>query len=237
MPKVHFCTFGSLDTYAAALARIQKQATASGYFDTVTCYTQKNTPGLDDHAEFITANPKGYGFWMWKPLVILDVMRTAAPDDIIVYADAGCFINSTETAKRKFAVFLSLVRTRAPHRLSFQMPHIEEHYTKGDVLDLLQMRDTEHAKSGQLVGGYQVMLNTNENRAIIEEWYRVMTLEGHKYHDDSPSTAPNAPTFVASRHDQSIISLLMKKNGTIMLRDAWPLSDKDPISPMRSRGA
>lgn len=237
LSRVHFCTFGSLPDYGAALARIERQARDSKYFDSINCYTEKTTPGLEAHADFIAREPRGYGCWIWKPLVVLETMRKAKEKDVIVYADAGCFIHATPEAKRKFAEYLALVKSRAPHRISFQMPHPEENYTKADVLELLNVRDTEHAKSGQIAGTYQILLNTPENRALMEEWYRIMTYENHHYHDNSPSRSPNAPTFKAPRHDQSIFSILMKTRGTIALEDLYPPKNTDPISPVRSRRA
>jgi len=235
--RVHFCSFGSLPTYAAALARIEKQANDSKYFTSVKCYTEKDLPGLEEHADFIAKSPKGFGYWIWKPLAMLDIMRKSRDTDIIVYADAGCYINSTPEAKVKFANYISLVKSKAPHRISFQLSAPEENYTKGDVLDLLNVRDTAHAKSGQMVGGYRILVNTPENRALMEEWHRIMSYDNHHFHDDSPSRSPNAPTFVAPRHDQSVISLLMKVRGTLVLEDVYPPKDTDPISPMRSRRA
>ena len=61
-PLVHFATFGTPPKYAAALARIEKQARDSGYFASVTAYTQDTLPGIADYAEFIAKNPRGYGY-------------------------------------------------------------------------------------------------------------------------------------------------------------------------------
>ena len=41
--------------------RIEHQAKESGYFDTISMYDQTNTPGIQDHAEFINSHPRGYG--------------------------------------------------------------------------------------------------------------------------------------------------------------------------------
>jgi len=237
LSNIHFCTFGSSDTYTAALNRIERQAIASKYFDSISCYTEKNTPGLEQHKDFIEKNKKGYGNWIWKPLVILATMKKARENDIVVYADAGCFIHATVEAKRKFQEYMSLVKTTAPHRLSFQLGHPEENYTKSDVMELLNIANTAHATTGQIAGTYQILLNNADNRALIEEWYRIMTYDNHRFHDDSPSRTPNASTFKAGRHDQSVISCLMKARGTIPLPDPYPPKNTDPISPVRSRKA
>jgi hypothetical protein len=235
--SVHFCTFGSMPTYGPALARIGKQAQDSKYFESVNCFTQNNTPGLAAHADFIAKSPKGYGYWIWKPLIILETMRKAQENDVIVYADAGCYINSTPEAKRKFEIYLSLVKKNAPHRINFQLSYPEEMYTKNDVLSYFQAMGTEHATSRQIAGTYMILVNTPENRAIMEELHQIMGSDNHHLHDDSPSRIPNAPSFIDHRHDQSVLSVLMKMRGTLLVEDVYPPKDTDPISPMRSRRA
>jgi hypothetical protein len=45
--------------------------------------------------ELMDANPRGCGFWAWKPFVIIEAMNHCAPGDILIYSDAGVeFINN-----------------------------------------------------------------------------------------------------------------------------------------------
>ena len=233
--KIHFCTFGSLNNYKQALERIEQQAKDSGFFDTVTCYTQRTTPGLGAHGEFIKTNMKGYGFWIWKPMIVLDQMKKAAPEDIIVYADTGCHINATPAAKAKFAEYIAMVQSTAPHRVDYNNGHSEEIWAKSDLLQTLGVLDTPHAKSGQYAGGYRFLLNTPDNKQLMEDWLELMTRDNYHLVDDTPSVIPNAEGFRFHRHDQAVISILLKLRGTITVPDAWPISEDDPISPVRSR--
>ena len=231
MPAVHFCTFGT-DTFAAALRRIEQQARASGYFDTVTLYSHSTTPGLEAHAAFIEANPRGYGYWIWKPLVILDQMRRAGPEDIIVYTDAGSTVNASRAAKGRWATYRALVE-RAPHRLCILQPWTREvDWCKGDLLDLLAARN--RIAGPQAWAGVQILKNTPENKALVEEWLSIMTRDNYHYVDDSLSKSPNMPTFNEHRHDQSVISLLMKQRGAHFIPDIGS-SDQYPIALTQKR--
>ncbi len=207
----HFCTFGNTPNYTNALARIEGQAKQSGYFDTVFIYDQTNTPGIQEHNDFINSHRRGYGYWIWKPMVILDVMNKTALNDIIIYADAGCSIYNTEKAKTLFASYMDLVE-KAPYRISFELPLKEHTWCKGDLLDLFQIRDTPYASSNQLCATSLLLKNTPENKAFMEEWLSMMS----DYHniDDSPSISPNHPSFKEHRHDQSVHSILKKLRGT-----------------------
>ena len=230
---IHFCTFGSRPGYNKALERIQSQALASKYFDTVTVYDQTNTPGLEAHTEFIKTHKRGYGYWIWKPMVILDCMDKSNPGDIIVYSDAGSSIYATENAKNLFSEYISKVEMY-PYRISFVNPFTERDWCKGDLLDLFGVRNTPHELSNQYSGGTQILKNTPENKALMEEWLLTMVRDNYHYVDDSPSISPNHKTFQEHRHDASIISILKKLRGGIEIQMAGK-NENYPISITRMR--
>ena len=229
----HFCTFGNTPNYINALARIGRQAKQSGYFDTVSIYDQTNTPGIQTHTEFINSHRRGYGYWIWKPMVILDILNKTAPNDIIIYADAGCSIYNTEKAKALFAFYMHVVE-QPPYRISFELTHKEHTWCKGDLLDLFKIRHSPYASSNQLCATSLILKNTPENKAFMEEWSSVMS----DYHniDDSPSVSPNHPSFKEHRHDQSVYSILKKIRGTSCLKHPGETPDF-PISFTRMRNS
>ena len=49
-----------------------------------------------------------------------------------------------------------------------------------------------------------------ETRNLINEWYNICC--DYHYIDDTPSIIPNHSLYKEHRHDQSILSLLIKKN-------------------------
>ncbi len=227
--RIHFATFGSTPKYSAALTRIERQARESGYFDTITIYTQDTLPGLSAYADFIAKNPRGYGYWFWKVLVILDRMDAAGPDDIIVYADAGCGICTTPDARRVWPIWCGVVDRHPTHRICFHMGHIEEMWSKGDLSVLLGCAGNPAImKSPQATAGIQMMKNTPENRALMHEWLSIMMRDDGHYVNDVPSRTLNASCFREHRHDQAIISLLMKLRGAARL----PAPYRAPVHPI-----
>lgn len=229
VPPVHFATFGTPPRYAAALARIEKQARDSGYFASVTAYTQDTLPGIADYAEFIAKNPRGYGYWFWKALVLLDRMRIVPEGDIILYADAGCSICTTEEARRVWPIWVGIVERHLTHRICFHHGHIEETWSKGDLSTFLGCGGNPAImKMPQAWAGLQMMMNTAENRTLVQQWLDIMMMEDGHYVTDAPSRVPNAPSFREHRHDQAIISLLMKIHGAARLTAPY----KAPIHPV-----
>jgi len=62
---------------------------------------------------------------------------------------------------------------------------------------------------------------------LVEEWLRVSLLYDSHFLRDTPSYKPNYPGFVEHRHDQSILSLLVRKYKHYVLEDQILRYDED----------
>lgn len=227
-PAVHFCTFGSLPEYGRALRTLSDEARASGYFASITAYTQETLPAKSAATRFMKANRRGYGFWIWKSLLLEDMLSKIPEGDIVLYADAGCGISTTPAARANMAAWISDCVSHPTHRISFQMPHIAEVWTKADVFSMMGATTDEYTKTGQHIGGIQMYLNTPENRAFIQLYKSALETDKYHYVSDEPSRIPNPPCFKGHRHDQAILSILFKRHGSANREDHW----KDPAFPI-----
>lgn len=216
---IHFCTFGNVPAYSRSINELCTEAIQSGYFNTITSYDQSIIP--DEHKTFIQNNPRGYGYWLWKVIIILEQMKNAKEGDIIIYADAGCGISTTNEAREKFKEWIESVKNHPTHRISFQMPHIEETWTKADLFKIMDCDTDEYKKTGQTIGGIQIYQVTQENVAFLNEVLQYMCMDNYHLITDAPSKIPNASTFRDHRHDQSVLSLMFKKKGSHVYEDHW----------------
>lgn len=233
---VHFCTFGTLPNYTPSIVALCGEASASGYFDTVKSYNQNTIPATEKEKAFMRSNPRGYGFWIWKANVILDMMEHVPLGDIIMYADAGCGISTTPAARAKFTEWVSDVETHPTHRISFQMPHIAETWTKADIFTLLECDAPEYRQTGQHIATIQIYKNTPENQEFVRKYRDYMAADDYHYVSDEPSRVPNAASFRDNRHDQAILSLMFKKWGASNREDHW-MDPGFPIMALRRRRA
>ena len=89
----HFITFGSKGFYYAC-KRIHKQADDLKLFDKFHIYydtdLKNDSQFLNEHSNFIENNPRGYGYWLWKPYIIFKTMLQIKEGDTILYCDSGC---------------------------------------------------------------------------------------------------------------------------------------------------
>jgi hypothetical protein len=75
MRKFVFITFGGPRyKFNKPLERIYNQAKHFSLFDEIVCYDEndlkKDAVFWNKHHNFIENNPRGYGYWIWKPYLI-----------------------------------------------------------------------------------------------------------------------------------------------------------------------
>jgi hypothetical protein len=231
---IRFCTFGNIPQYQKSIDLILEEAKNSGYFNTANIFTQKDLP--EDYIKFSALESRGFGYWIWKPYIIGQMMKHYPDNDIIIYADAGCGIFTNDNAKNIFNKWISDIMTHNTHRIGFQMHGLPEYeWTKRDLFDYMDCFNIDQIKnSGQYSASIQIYINTKENREFIDEMIRISKIDNYHYMTDDISRTPNASGFREHRHDQSIYSLMLKKHGCVSYASHWDRSEY-PISTIRRK--
>ena len=208
MNKV-FITFGSnKQNFCDAVERLSKQATNIELFDKIIKYSEADLKSdsefWNQHEYFILNNPRGYGYWLWKPYLIKKTMETMQDGDILVYADCGCEIDI-----RKKHMIHNLFEIVKNDYIIGSFICVEREFNKMDLLLKLDMLKDEYLNTQQRQASSVIFFVCEKTRKFVEEWYNI----GCDYHyiDDTPSINKNLDCFIEHRHDQSIFSLLSKK--------------------------
>lgn len=207
---MHFITFGSHANYIYAAIRLCKQARTFNLFTTIIAYTSdyliKDKLFWKQHGNFITKHKRGFGYWLWKPYIILKTMNQLKDGDILLYLDCGCELDLSE--KQYLLDYIEIVKK--DKIMGCDTKCIEKIWNKRDVVELLNMNNDKYMSTTQREAGALLIFVCDETKKLVEEWYTISC----DYHtiDDSPSILPNFPEFKEHRHDQSIFSLLTKKH-------------------------
>lgn len=157
---------------------------------------------------------RGVGYWSWKPEIILDALNKINYGDILMYSDSGChFINSMNP------IFERLENSNN-NLLCFNLAQIEKDWNKRDCFINLNCDLPEYTDTKQIMGTFLLCKKNDFVFYIINEWQKY-TSDFHMIADEtiSPSKAPNYPSFKEHRHDQSLLSLICKKNKVSMMED------------------
>ena len=217
--KIALVTFGNTRSYSNSLKRLESEAKSVGWFDQVFAYNETN---LDPafwakYSYYITHCPRGFGYWIWKPQIILQALSQLNDGDLLWYLDCGCHINPKGEAR--FHEYNKMVNESPTENLGFCLAiHKEKTWTKGDLLKMYP----GHNESSQMISGIFCIKKSAKTVALVQEWADVM-LANPKHNDDSPSITPNDPSFREHRHDQSSFSLIRKTRGCVNLIDeTWP---------------
>ena len=215
--KIHFITYGN-EIYSNSKKRLHKESTNSGWFDTTTICGPEN---LSEEFKFefndILKNPRGAGYWIWKFDIIKQQLTNLAKNDILIYVDAGCSINTN--GKTKFNEYIELLNNNNESIISFQMTHTEKKYTTKEIFNAFEMSiNDNNANSGQIMATILIMKNTEKMMKIIDECINVLRAD-HLLVTDHYNKIKQCSCFLDNRHDQSILSLVRKKHGSIILTD------------------
>jgi hypothetical protein len=229
--EVNFMTFADRK-YKGTLERIGKEAEEMGIFKNIFLLTDSDLVGMpEEDLEFIRSNKRGYGYWIWKPYLIRRVLSRVSENSILIYADAGCKLESGAIGRLR--EYIRMVREHKSKMLTFQMGLKECIWTKMDTLNELGFISDGELNSGQVISGIILMENNEKVRGLIDEWYRVSRMYNYHLLDDSESRLMNAMGFMENRHDQSIFSILVKKNGIQMIGDETYERGDVPIQARR----
>lgn len=223
--QLHFLSFGGpTKKYHDALDRLNREAVEMNVFSSITAVTdadlKMDAPFWNKHGDFISSNPRGYGYWIWKSYLIKQKLDEIPDGDILLYLDAGCKLNPY--AKRKFFELIDKTLTKkiiGTHCISTDIT-----YTKQDTIEKMGMTGkTDILKKNQMQAGYLMMVKCPEIVDLIDTWRKW----NEDYHliDDSPSILPNSSQFIEHRHDQSVFNILVKSRGLINY-DAEPADNK-----------
>jgi hypothetical protein len=210
--RTHFLTFGAGDTWPNAARRLARQAEATGLFSNVTVETGDeifyNWPEFTAHRAFIEANPRGWGYWIWKPFLIRSHMRKLKARDVLFYLDAGFEIVNRLALNRMLALTSrsgSFVLSSAKYASLNAI-----YWCKQDLLDKMQREFSIKRTNGIPThsAGCIAFVKNQKNLSLAEDWYRIASSDAHLIHD-TPSIAPQQALYFEHRGDQAIFNFLI----------------------------
>ena len=224
--KLILLAFATLDL-KKSIKRLKKQAIQSNYYNDIKIFTPQD---LDLYSKnkikeiFKSGKKKGYGYWFWKPYLVSKLIKEINENDIIHYLDIGCHINNFQN--NKFQEYIDFLSKEENNLLTFQyypldkkkyteinFPEMEEYkYTKADLLNHFQFMDNKQVThTGQYWAGSFFIKKNKFTEIFIKDWLEIFEKKFNLI-DDSTSKINNFIGFIENRHDQSVFSLLCKKN-------------------------
>jgi len=207
-----FFTFGAGDNFIDATERLVNQATKTDIFDEIVSYTDSDLKSMSDfwgiHGEFVLSHPRMYGYGIWKPYLVMKELEGLVDGDILFYADSGCeFDLDCENPKEEFDKIIEKLQT--DHKFIATLANWDKNMNKMDTVCSLEMQDHPEFLTEQIQSTTFVMEKCERTTSFVKEWYELCC----NYHliNDVSSNIPNRPEYINHCHEQSVMSLLLKK--------------------------
>lgn len=215
--QTHFVTYGN-ENFDNSKKRLREESANSGWFDTTTICGPENLSEEFKH-EFndILKKKKGAGYWIWKFDIIKQELTKLTNNDILIYMDAGCTMNTK--GKIRFNEYIEMLEKSNETIISFQLSHIEKKYTNKELFHHFNMNvNDKNGNSGMIMSTVLIMKNTAKMMKIIDDCINVLRTD-HLLVTDHYNKKNQCNDFIDNRHDQSILSLVRKKHGSIVIND------------------
>lgn len=157
-------------------------------------FYEKNKQTLDQ--------PRGAGYWLWKPYLILKTMKMYPDDAVIVYADSGVvFAKSIEP-------FLKALEKKTLIFVGNGKPVTCRSHLKMEARQVLQMADNDPRLDAQKIWAFfMVIKNTPQTRAFVEKWLNLCLIKDAL--TDKPfDRSTQDKRFNDHLHDEALLSVV-----------------------------
>jgi hypothetical protein len=206
-----FLTFGGGNrSYRESVNRIKLQASKFRIFNNIIAITDidlsRDKEFWNRHSEFIRNNNRGFGYWIWKPYIILKTLNNMKNGDVLLYCDSGCELNY----KKKDHMNNLINMANQKHLIVTHSSCIKNiEWTKKELFDFMGLSREQIGETAQLQATVIMLKKTDTIMSLINEWYNIAC--NYNIINDSLNKYIQYPEFREHRHDQSIFSLLCLK--------------------------
>lgn len=157
----------------------------------------------------ILSQKRGGGYWLWKPYFILKTMNNMKDGDYLIYCDSGAaYIN-------KVQYLIDSLNKTNQDIMGFELPLIEKQWTQKSTLLELGCDYDYYKETNQILATY-ILIKVSDNSKNFMNQYLSNCKKKRLLIDNYDG---EDKCFIQHRHDQSIFSLLYKKNKLESFRD------------------
>jgi hypothetical protein len=191
-----------------------KMAKLRGGFDSIVGYSRE-----DIDKEFYEENknildqPRGGGYWLWKPYFIYKRLLEINEGDYLFYSDSGAFF------LKSVDILINELEKYNQDIMGFELPLIEKQWTKQELFNNMNCNIEEYKNSNQIMASYILIKKTKKSLFFFKEYLEFAKNELN-ITDKYDKNILQDKEFIEHRHDQSIFSLLYKKYNLKSFKDA-----------------
>ena len=227
MQKVHLISFAT-SNFKRSKTRFLRQAMETQWYESVVAYDEVAlrsliTEGFDRFVE-----GKGCGFWKWKPVIIYHRLLDLDDGDILQYCDVGCYLRKEGNAR--FMEYLNFMLEHdglffeaCPSKLSGSLVDsrtfflgTEEIWTKEYVFRFFEIPNNNLIRTSPGYGATTFFVKKNQKTLDFFKEMSELARKQPELFDDELMGYHN-DKLISHRHDQSVMSIKLKKSSDLEL--------------------
>jgi hypothetical protein len=164
----------------------------------------KKTEFFRQH-EVLLSQPKGLGFWAWKPFIILDSFSRLITDDIVIYSDCGHEIID-------YLDPLINICDNQSDIILFENGNLDNAtWTKRDCFVKMNCDSRKFWYEHQVDASFLLIKKNEKTIEFLQEWLYFCCDWQANTNNLNVLGKKNLPSYIEHRWDQSILSLLRIK--------------------------
>lgn len=199
------------DKYRDTQERCSWTGKMIGRFDEVISYTPSDIDEVfKEKYKKILEVKRGAGLWLWKPYVIKKALGMLNDGDFLFYCDSGSFFVRS---------IKPVIQSMNQDIFVTDLPLIEHQWTKPSCISYLGMDKPEYTETNQIQASFICVRKSDYAVAFIDEWLRLCCNYDLISPEENTDINEEYPRFIAHREDQSLFSLLCKKEGIVPHKD------------------
>jgi len=206
---INFCTFTNVGYMTGN--RICRQAKDMNIFDKIFQTNEYDIKDyIDKHNSFIKANPPGFGLYIWKPKVISHALNKINFNDILIYCDAGTYVNKNGRERLNF--YLKVLENDLYDMVTFQTgkKYIAQQYVKNDAI-MSYYPEFNNQWNIYCYAGVLIIKKTERVMKLINEWLSLC--ENHHFIDKTRSNIyKDLPHYLGNDVDNGLLNLCLAKH-------------------------
>lgn len=170
---------------------------------------------------------KGAGYWLWKPYIINKTLEEVEDGDYVVYSDSGTFY------RQNIALYINAMKQKNTSVYVGEVNYLEKEYSKRDAFVYIGVDDMQFENTMQYDAAFLIVKKTKFTVKIIKEWLDYSCDIRIISDNENVCGLNDYDGFVQNRYDQTVMSLVFKKNGIFPMKNAsqpdWRFTCIEPL--------
>jgi hypothetical protein len=213
-PKLWFISYGDAN-YEAAKERIRKEAEDMGCFQGgIKIYGPEDLGADFNTGEVakVLKEPRGGGYWIWKPYVIMKALEMMDDNDILLYADSGCTLQPAGLPRLKEYVNMISLDTGKSVLVMRLRDQVAKKWITTEILNYFGIQmDDPILDLNQIIGGINMFRKCPESIQVVQRWLDTAMKRPDLFTDiHNEASKKTNPDFIENRHDQSILTPIVQ---------------------------